>query len=128
MSFKDVVFLHPLESVSLDAAACQSIVPAWGSPGGLSMADEFFEDFVVCLSSLESAWAAGEFGRLESQARKLASLSEDLGLEKCASLARQVIELKAARDDVALAAVVARTVRVGEASLASVLEFAYLRI
>ena len=128
MSLKDVVFLHPLESISLDIAAFQSIVPAWGSLGGASKADEFFEDFVVCLSSLESAWAAGEFGRLESQAGKLASLSEDLGLDHCARLARQVIELKAARDDVALAAVVARTVRVGEASLASVLEFAYLRI
>ena len=96
--------------------------------GGDDEDDEFFEDFVVCLSSLESAWAAGEFGRLESQAGKLASLSEDLGLDHCARLARQVIKLKAARDDVALAAVVARTVRVGEASLASVLEFAYLRI
>jgi hypothetical protein len=125
---EDVVFLHPLEPVSLDAAVFQSLVPAWASPGGLSVADDLFEDFVVCLSSLETAWAVGEFGRLESQASKLASLSEDLGLEKCARLARQVIELKAAREDVALAAVVARVVRVGEASLASVLEFAYLRI
>ena len=77
---------------------------------------------------MEAAWSAGEFDRLASQAAMLAELSDCLGLPKSAVIARQVTGLIGGGDDVALASVVARAVRVGEASLTSVLEFAYRRI
>ncbi|MEQ9155360.1 MAG: hypothetical protein RIE78_09390 [Roseitalea porphyridii] len=94
----------------------------------MAQADDLFEEFIVCLSAVEAAWSAGEFDRLASQAAMLAVLSEDLGLAQSAAVARQAAGLIGAGDDVALSAVVARAVRVGEASLASVLEFAYRRI
>lgn len=128
MSLEDVVFLHPVEPVSLDANAFQSTILATGSSCELSTADDLFEDFVVCLSSLEAAWAAGEFDRLASQAEMLVLLSESLGLDHSAQVAGEIRGLIGTTDDVALAAVVARAVRVGEASLASVLEFAYRRV
>ena len=56
------------------------------------------------------------------------TLAAVIGFPSCSTVARQAAGLIGAGDDVALSAVVARAVRVGEASLASVLEFAYRRI
>lgn len=128
MSLEDVVFLHPVESVSLDSVEFQSLILASGSVNAMAQADDLFEDLIVCLSAVEAAWSAGEFDRLASQAAMLAELSDCLGLSNSAAVARQVALLVGSGDDVALASVVARAVRVGEASLASVLEFAYRRI
>ena len=128
MSLEDVVFLHPVETVSLDTGAFQSLVLSSGAANALAQADDLFEDFIVCLSAVESAWSAGEFDRLANQAEMLCELSDNLGLVQSAAIVRQVVALIGAGDDVALASVVARAVRVGEASLTSVLEYAYRRI
>lgn len=128
MLLQDVVVLHPVESVTFDAGALQSLALAAGSGNLTSETDDLFEDFVVCLSSVESAWSAGEFERLQVRAEALVELSERLGLQQSASVARHLVGLVGRRDDVALAAVVSRSVRVAEASLASALEYAYRRI
>ena len=128
MSLEDVVFLHPVEAVALDAGALQSLELGSMAVAQCSAADDLFEDFIVCLSSVEAAWASGEFDRLASQATMLAVLSDNLGLEQSARVARGLAGVVGTSDEVALAAVVARAVRLGEASLASVLEIAYRRI
>lgn len=128
MSLEDVVFLQPVESVSLDPGVFQSLVLTTDAANAMAQADDLFEDLIVCLSAVEAAWSAGEFDRLASQAAMLAELSDCLGLSNSAKIARRVVALIGAGDDVALASVVARAVRVGEASLTSVLEFAYRRI
>ena len=128
MSLEDVVFLHPVEAVSLDAGALQSLELGSIAVAQPSAADDLFEDFIVCLSSVETAWATGEFDRLASQATMLAVLSDNLGLEQSAGVARRLASLVGTSDEVALAAVVARAIRLGEASLTSVLEIAYRRI
>ena len=128
MALEDVVFLHPVETVCLDAVAFQTMGLTPGSASLVSAADDLFENFVVCLSSVEAAWASGEFDRLASQAATLADLSDRLCLTQTAEIARQLVGLVCLNDDVALAAVVARAVRVGEVSLASILDFAYRRI
>ncbi|MBT8416336.1 MAG: hypothetical protein KJO42_02765 [Silicimonas sp.] len=125
MSIEDVVFLQPVEPVSLDSSVHQNLSQAFGPANQMTHADDLFEDFVVCLSSVDSAWSAAEFDRLSNQSEMLVAMSEQLGLVQCAAAARQIACLIAARDDVALAAVVARAVRLGEMSLTSVLEFAY---
>lgn len=128
MSLEGVVFLHPVEAVVIDSASLNAF-GAFCQPGAKSFAaDDLVEDFVVCLSSVESAWEAGEFDRLACQARMLVEISDSLGLDQSALIAGHLLELCGGRDDVALAAVTARVVRVGEASLASVLEHAYRRI
>ena len=128
MSLKDVVFLHPVEAVSLDTGACQSLSQGRLSAQAMFDAEDLFEDFIVCLSSVEAAWSAGEFDRLASQAKTLILLSETLGLKQSAAVAGELSGLVGRGDAVSLAAVVARAVRVGEASLTSVLEYAYRRI
>lgn len=125
---EDIVFLHPVEAVTLDIGAFQSSVMHSDGVHAMAYADDLFEDFIVCLSAIEAAWSSGEFARLSSQTEMLTVLSESLGLTHCAVVAHHLCGLIGSGDDVALAAVVARAVRVGEASLASVLEFAYRRM
>jgi hypothetical protein len=125
---EDIIFLHPVEAVTLDIGAFQSSILHSDSVHAMAQADDLFEDFIVCLSAIEAAWSSGEFDRLSSQTEMMVALCESLGLTHSAAVARQLTGLIRAGDDVALAAVVARMVRVGEASLASVLEFAYRKM
>lgn len=128
MMLEDIVFLHPVEAVTLDIGAFQSSLLCSDNAHAMAQADDLFEDFIVCLSAIEAAWSSGEFERLSSQTEMMTVLSESLGLTHSATVAHQLASLIGTRDDVALAAVVARMVRVGEASLASALEFAYRRM
>ena len=128
MSLEDVTFLQPVEQISVDPAVIQSMPGLMAGGSLLTQTDDLFEDFIVCLSAIDSAWGAGEFDRLLSQSEMLVVLSETLGLGQCAKVAGHVRALLPGTDEVALAAVVARVLRVGEISLASVLEYAYRRI
>ena len=128
MSLEDVVFLHPVEAVSLDAGALQSLELSSIAVAQPSAADDLFEDFIVCLSSVEVARATGAFDRLGSQATMLAVLSDNLGLDQSAAVARRPTSLVGTPDEVAQAAVSARAICLGEASLTSILEIACRRI
>ncbi len=98
-------------------------------PGGMTpIAEDAVEDMVVYLAGIEAAWAAGEFKRLATTLDAVATLSARIGLKDVASVAYQGTELVHGKDEVALAAVIARLVRVGEASLATLLEFSYRQI
>lgn len=128
MSLSDVIVMHPVEAVSFDVAVFQSAGHDAAPANMLAVTDDVFEEFVVCLSAVETAWASGEFQRLLCAADKLIGMSESLGLLQSAAVARQLTGLVRSHDEVALAAVVARMIRVGEASLASLLEYAYRRV
>lgn len=128
MSIDDVIFLRPVERVSLDPSAFHALIAGQAAANGAFHADDLFEEFIVCLSAIETAWLAGEFERLGSQAAMLRELAEGLGLAQVSIVAHQLTSLLRRSDDVALAAVVSRVVRVGEASLTSALEYAYRRI
>lgn len=128
MSLQDIILLHPNEPVSFDADVFQTVALDSSSANVFAMTDDIFENFVICLSAIETAWSSGEFRRLLVNVEKLIGMSESLGLSQSARVARQLADLVHGRDEVALAAVVARMIRVGEASLASALEYAYRRI
>ncbi len=92
------------------------------------MPEDAVEEMVVCLAAIEAAWAAGEFGRLSSTLASVAGLARATGLPDVARVADGALELVQGHDDVALAAVVARLVRLGEASLATLLEISYRQL
>lgn len=93
-----------------------------------AMPEDAVEEIVVCLAAIEAAWAAGEFRRLSSTLASVAGLARATGLPDVARVADSALELVQGHDDVALAAVVARLVRLGEASLATLLEISYRQL
>ena len=78
--------------------------------------------------SIEASWTSGEFGRLASSLKSVQALASKAGLPDVVSVAGQASELLNGYDEVALAAVVARLIRVGECSLATLLEISYRQI
>ena len=115
-----LVMLCPREAISLDAS---QMLDADGAVQIL--AEDAVEDMVVCLAAIEAAWSAGEFNRLRASLTAVAGLAERTRLPDVAQVAEQALMLADGRDEVALAAVVARLVRVGELSLATLLEISY---
>ena len=125
---ENVIVLCPSEVISIEPPAML--------PGGdphvlddlLPFAEDAVEDMVVCLAGIEAAWASGEFKRLGATLLTIIDLSQRTGLKDVAFVASEACNLVESKDEVALAAVIARLVRVGEASLATLLEFSYRQI
>lgn len=124
MNLDNVVVLCPRESVSLEPLAALR----GEADVGFSPAEDAVEEMVVCLAAIEASWAAGEFTRLGGFLRKLADQAGRAGLPDVVHVTHEVLGLLERRDDVALAAVVSRLIRVGETSLATLLEISYLQI
>ncbi|NNE79022.1 MAG: hypothetical protein HKN18_02010 [Silicimonas sp.] len=124
MSSDKILVLCPREAISLDPPAARPDASISGAP----YAEDAVEDVVVCLASIEAAWAAGEFQRLKGTLASVRKLARDTGLKDLVVVAAMAEHLVTGQDEVALAAVIARLVRVGEASLATLLEISYHQI
>lgn len=123
-----IVVLCPREVISIETPALLQSSDADGPGMFAPIAEDAVEDMVVFLAGIEAAWAAGEFKRLATTLDAVTTLSAKIGLKDVASVAQQAQELVGSKDEVALSAVIARLVRVGEASLATLLEFSYRQI
>ena len=124
MYLQNVVVLCPREVVSLEPL---SVVASRAEPG-LSLAEDAVEEMVVCLAAIEAAWSVGEFGRMSGLLISLGDQAIRAGLPDVVHVAAEVEHLLKGRDEVALAAVVARLIRVGETSLATLLEISYRQV
>lgn len=122
MHSENVVVLCPQEVVTLENGPVQGFREALGDEPLGFWAEDAVEEMVVCLASIEAAWSAGEFRRLCFGVNKIVGLAERSGLQDVTSIARVLSELLKGSDPIAIAAVTARLVRVGEASLATLLE------
>ena len=125
---ENVIVLCPSEVISIEP---QSLQPQneTGLPDLFSpFAEDAVEEMVVFLAGIEAAWASGEFKRLSTTLINLEAQAARAGLSDVAYVAGEAAGLVGSNDDVALAAVVSRLVRVGEASLATLLEIAYRQI
>ncbi len=123
MHFDKVVALCPREVVSLEPLARDET-----EQRDFPFAEDAIEEMVVCLAAIEAAWASGEFSRLAGALKSAKVLAERTGLPDVAHVAEEAEGLLGGFDEVALAAVVARLVRVGETSLATLLEISYRQI
>lgn len=124
MNLDNVVALCPRESVSLEPLSAMQ----GDAERAFSLAEDAVEEMVVCLAAIEASWAAGEFGRLDGLLATLSDQARRAGLPDVVHVTAEVVGLLNARDEVALAAVIARLIRVGETSLATLLEISYLQI
>lgn len=122
MNFENVVVLCPREKVSLEPMS------RGGEQSLFALAEDAVEEMVVSLAAVEAAWAAGEFGRLPGLLDGLEDQAHRAGLPDVVHVLQEVQHLLLRFDEVALAAVVARLIRVGETSLATLLEISYLKI
>lgn len=84
------------------------------------------EEIAERLTAAEAAWLAGEFARLGKIARSVVGMSEQLGMQTLGYVATLVAEAAGGHDHAALAALIARLIRVGEGSLSAFGDLALL--
>jgi len=126
MDTDKIVVLCPRETITIEAPALAFAQEA--ATLANQATEDAVEDLVVCLAAIKAAWASGEFKRLSNALRNADKLANRTGLPAVADIANRASDLIDASDDVALAAVVTRLVRIGEASLATLLEISYRQI
>lgn len=123
----NVVHFRPVEMIFVDAEHLVDLARDRGVPRAEFIAYTALEEIAERLTSAEAAWRAGEFQRLAKIARSVVGMSEQLGMQTVAEVAGQVATVASGRDQAALAALIARLVRVGDGSLVAFGDIAHLR-
>ena len=116
----DVSELLPGEVVHLEMDQIVQLADQIGLEGADHAANASVEEIIERLCAAEAAWQTGEFARLADASWALIGIASEMGMETLAYVARNVVAMSSGRDPVALAALVARQSRVGEASLAAI--------
>jgi len=122
-----VVHFRPVEMIFVDAEHLVDLARDRGGPRAEFIASAALEEIVERLTAVEAAWRAGEFQRLAKIARSVVGMSEQLGMQTVAVVAGHLARVAVANDHAAMAALVARLVRVGEGSLTAFGDLAHLR-
>ena len=112
-----ISFLAPQDDAIIDRARLAGLWRSVGRDAAARIAERAMEDVAERVCAIELAWRAGEFGRMAKTARALIAVAEQIGMVGVAEVATDVCTTLKNRDEAALAAVVARLVRVGDQSL-----------
>lgn len=116
----DVITLSRPESVRLEGERL-GILLRQMSPNDLEdMLCRAVEELAIRLSQCHVLWRQKDGDGLYKCARSLVGISEQIGMGALAQAARHVTDCVNQGDDVAIAATVARLVRIGESSLNAV--------
>ncbi|MGI1662006.1 hypothetical protein ACRDNQ_07185 [Palleronia sp. KMU-117] len=115
-----VTRLYHVEVVRFDNSRLQALVADLGDAGADRVISRAMEEIAVRLSRIEAAYDAGALDRVGKGARSLVAIADQTGLASVRDAAGAVASLSTSHDSTALAACVARLIRVGETSLVTV--------
>jgi len=115
-----VIRLYPGENVRVDDQRLHGFLSRRQRLDAGRKLARALDEMAVRLSRIESAYEAGAIDRVEKGARSLASLADQTGLPTLRATAIAVAQLSRSHDSTALAACIARLIRVGEMSLVMV--------
>lgn len=115
-----VTRLYHAEAVRFENTRLQALVADLGDVGADRVISRAMEEIAVRLSRIEAAYDAGALDRVGKGARSLVAIADQTGLASVRDAALVVAGLSASHDSTALAACVARLIRVGETSLVTV--------
>lgn len=120
MRVADVATIRLTEAAGLDRDRLADLLGEMGEPAAERLIGRSLEDLAVRLNRAERAWTRGDHVRLCHGTREMAEVAQRIGLTTFARSAVNVSQVAMTGDHAALAATVARLIRVGEASLMSV--------
>jgi N-acetylglucosamine kinase-like BadF-type ATPase len=123
-----VTYLNPDESVRLDAAVLGELYLELGEAGAQNVVTRAMEELTQRLTLADQLYREAEFLALRKTVRSTVAVAEQIGMRALANTARAVVECIDAGDPVALAAVLARLMRIGERSLNAVWDLQGLSI
>lgn len=115
-----VTRLYHVEDIDLDRDRQVELVRDLPEIEADRLLGRALEEIAARLTRIETSHAQGDLNRVQSGARGLAAIADQTGLISVRRLALLVADLCRSRDSAALAANVARLIRVGEMSLVTV--------
>jgi hypothetical protein len=116
----EVIRLYHAEAVRFEDAQLRQLTSDLGRARADRVIGRAMDEVAVRLARIEAAYTVGALDRVGKGARGLMAIAGQTGLASVRDAARDVAELSTSRDGTALAACVARLLRVGEASLVTV--------
>lgn len=124
----NVTILAQSEAVSLDEAKLEALYSQLGDVSAEDIVCRAMEELAVKLAQAERLYREGRREEMRKTARSIAAISEQIGMLMLARVALQVTQCIESGDETALAAVLARLVRIGERSLTEIWELQDLSI
>lgn len=119
---EQVTMLTPQEAVRLDAQHLGALYTQLGGAEAEEVICRAMEELALRLTYADRVYRSNDAVLLRKTARTIAAIAEQIGLHMLAQVARDVAGTVDAADRVAIAATMARLLRIGGASLTSVLD------
>ena len=116
------------ETVGLDPGRLEDLYDQLGARGAENVVCRALEELAARLAHTERCYRERRTGDMRKSARSLIAIAEQIGMWMLAQVARDVTHCIDAGDAVALGAVLARLLRIGERSLSEVWELQDLTI
>jgi len=119
-SMSRVARLFINEDVTVDHDRLSGLVDHLGRTKAGDVLARAMDELAERLTQLEFAWAGGDVDDVVRRARGLGGIAEQMGMGNLSKVARDVQNTGLAGDSAALAATVARLLRMGEGSMSVV--------
>lgn len=117
LTLKQVTLLEQREAVRLDSVRLEQLYVQLGEAGAEDVVCRALEELATRLSHTERFFREKRHVELRKSARSLIAISDQIGMAALARVARDVTYCIDENDQVALAAVLARLLRIGDTSL-----------
>ncbi len=112
-----ITLLKQSEAVHLDQNRLEQLYLQLGEAGAEDVVCRALEELAVRLSHTERCFRQEQVQDMRKSARSLIAIAEQIGMCKLAGVARDVTQSIDLHDKVAIAATLARLLRIGETSL-----------
>lgn len=123
-----MTLLKQEEVVRLNADRLEELYVQLGEAGAENVVCRALEELAVRLSHTERCHREGRTADLRKSARGLVAISDQIGMQMLSRVAADVVLCTDKGDSVALAATLARLLRIGERSLSEIWDIQHLTI
>ena len=123
-----VTLLKQREIIQLDANRLEELFVQLGETNAEDVVCRALEELAARLSHTERCYRENRFDDMRKSARSLIAISEQIGMQKLAEVARDVTRCIDIDDETAISATLARLLRIGEGSLSEIWDLQDLTI
>ncbi|KZX97773.1 MULTISPECIES: hypothetical protein [unclassified Sulfitobacter] len=115
-----ILQMRPSEVVAVDADRLGALCAELGEAGAEDVVCRALEEMATRLSRCAEAYASDRVRELRKQARALAAIADQVGMELLKRVALDVVHCVEIADRTALGATVGRLLRIGDTSLTAI--------
>lgn len=115
-----VLQMRPTEQVCVDQERLGTLYKQLGETDAEDVVCRAMEELALRISHCDRLYRTSDWLELRKNSRSLIAIAEQVGLQKLAAVANDVMQSVDQNDEVAIAATLTRLVRVGERSLTAI--------